>query len=233
MSERQVLSNEKINQEPEKSNNFQDKINEYKVKQQKYLSEKNQLKQDLIQLEQMKIKLGELFQEKQNQNLPMQSTDFDIVDFQEELKYYKVIKSEAINFFYKVYKKEVEPGKTIKTILISVPGIKMVESVKTRMISDNNRQLRIMCVSIKYKEGQSEKLLKEISVDQNDEEQDYFNNQKLQFQDVKIDIPICNIAESFMKGGEYDSLRAKPLDEFSLYKINLEIVKDEDFSDFD
>lgn len=35
----------------------------------------------------------------------------------------------------------------------------MVESVKTRMISDNNRSLRIMCVSIKYKKGYSEKLL--------------------------------------------------------------------------
>ncbi|KRX09412.1 P-loop containing nucleoside triphosphate hydrolase [Pseudocohnilembus persalinus] len=141
--------------------------------------------------------------------------------------------SGARNCFYQVYKKEVERGITIKTILISVPGIKMVESVKTRMISDNNRQLRIMCVSIKYMKGESEKLLKEISVDQNDEEQDYLNNQKLQFQDVKFDIPICNIAESYMKGGEYDSLKAKSLDDFSVYKINVEIQKDEVSSDFD
>ncbi|KRX09414.1 P-loop containing nucleoside triphosphate hydrolase [Pseudocohnilembus persalinus] len=139
--------------------------------------------------------------------------------------------SGARNCFYQVYKKEVEPGKIIKTILISVPGIKMVESVKTRIIDDNCRKLRIMCVSIKYIKGENEKLLKQISVDNSNEEQDYLNNQKLQFQDIKFDIPICNIADSYMRNGEYESLKAKLLDEFSLYKINIEILNQDDFYD--
>ncbi|KRW98358.1 P-loop containing nucleoside triphosphate hydrolase [Pseudocohnilembus persalinus] len=99
-------------------------------------------------------------------------------------------------------------------------------AVKTVIVTNMNKQIRVLTIKIIYDLEKCREMLQTCKVMEGELEENFQNHQKLQFQDIKIDIPICPVQQSIQKYGQYSYKNQILHKDFSVYMINVEINYD-------